>query len=78
MTISFRTFLSVSSKAFSRLRGGFISHFSLLQIGKYDQKMFLTVSRDLSTDKQQRWIEHLSKSTWSDKSLKNECLNSNC
>ena len=50
MTTSFRTFLAMSSIAFSRLRGLFISHFSLLQIGKYDQKMFLTVSRDLSTD----------------------------
>ena len=28
------------------------THFSLLQIGKYDQKMLLTVSRDLSSDKQ--------------------------
>ena len=43
-----------------------------------DVKIFLTVSRDLSTDKQQRGIEHLSKSTWSDKSPKKECLNSNC
>ena len=32
--------------------------------------MFLTVSRDLSTDKQTRRIEPLSNSTWSDKKEK--------
>ena len=41
-------------------------------------KYVLAVSRDSSTDKQQRVKQHLSNSTWSDKSPKKECLSSNC
>ena len=36
----------------------------------WNEKLFLTVSRDLSTDKQQRGIERLINSTLSDKRLK--------
>ena len=42
-----------------------------------DEKMFLTVSRDLSTDQHQKGIERLPDSTLSDKSPKMNSFNQN-